>query len=103
MRAHNYSHGEDLIFGRQAIAKMIGDDMTAEGVTWLHKMGRLPVIRIGSSYIANRRSLEAAIADGIRRRRPKSTWKPLAKLRTQKPRSRKSQAPVEAETVAQDQ
>ncbi len=55
----------DLISGRETIAKIVG--MTGEGVTWLHAQGRIPVVRVGSAYLANRRALEAAVAGGIRR------------------------------------
>jgi hypothetical protein len=62
----------DVISGREVIAKIVG--MTPEGVTWLWSQGRLPVLRVGSAYLANRRALEAAVASGIRRppgRKPK--------------------------------
>ena len=66
----------DLVFTRERIAEVLNaelrratggaDCLTAAGVSWLHEFGRLPIVRIDRTYIANRKALEAAVQDGFR-------------------------------------
>ncbi len=53
----------DLVFGREAIAEIIGT--SNEGVTFLHRQGKLPVVRVDRTYLGNRHALEAAKVAGL--------------------------------------
>ena len=56
---------DDLVEGLSAIAKIVG--LSNEGVGFLWREGRLPVVRIGSCWIANISALDkAAKNDAIR-------------------------------------
>jgi hypothetical protein len=55
----------DVIVGLAAIAKVVGVSM--EGVRYLWAAGRLPVVRLGSAWLANKSALIAARdSDSIR-------------------------------------
>jgi len=57
----------DLVFGREAIAEIIG--VSNEGVTFLHRQGKIPVVRVDRTYLGNRGALEEARRGGLFRSR----------------------------------
>ena len=64
----NTDEVSDLIAGLPSIAKLVG--VSVEGVRYLWAEGRLPVVRIGSIWLANKSALlKAAENDAIRIKR----------------------------------
>ncbi len=58
----------DLVAGLPEIAAIIGASI--EGARYLWQQGRLPAVKIGPAWLANRSALEKAVASGNLRRKP---------------------------------